>query len=544
MLIIYRSGAGSGKTYKLGIIYLSLVLQKPEAFRHILGITFTNKAAAELKSRILKFLSVLALQQPYEEAHNILENLAKEGILLTEQQATQKAREALQLILHNYGEFAISTIDSFMHKVVSTFTFDLHIAHDFDVILDTAPLAEEIADRLLAKAGLNDHEYITVLLEITLENLIDNEKGYNIRSLLQNTAETLFREDTRHHLDDLTSLSPQQLLEAERKIRSQLSERLKKIRNLAQECLQLIHNQGLSPEDFAFGKSGVTGWLQRTAGLKNAGNVILPLPDRVSKALQEDAWFSKSNHQRFFPLFQPISDKVRSNIAQIIDTLPALVSLNRIASALPGMALTRALATELQELQREENFLHISDFNELIRREILKEPVPYIYYRLGNRFQHFLLDEFQDTSVSQWHNLVPLLANSLSQNTQPPAAVIVGDGKQSIYRFRNGELMIFEQLPAIYSNPGHPGFKEAENLFKDKYITENLNTNRRSQKYIVEFNNAFFGHIAGELNKNQEYPLVNKVYADLKQNLHHTEDKGYVQWTLVPQGEGEERLQE
>ncbi|MGC8866316.1 MAG: UvrD-helicase domain-containing protein [Bacteroidales bacterium] len=526
-LRIYRSGAGSGKTFKLGIIYLNLVLQQPTSFRQILGITFTNKAAAELKKRILSYLAALATDRESSLKTVLIENLAKEGLKLSPDDIALKAREALGLILHNYGEFAVSTIDSFMYRVVSTFTFDLRIAHDFEVILDTAPLVEETADRIMSKVGLEQD--ITLVLEITLENQIDDEKGWNLRSLLQKTTESLFREDTRHHLPELLLMKPSELLETTNKVRQTIQEKFHQIQSIAKECMRLLSQQGLHVEDFYQGNKGAVGWLKKASEAKSF-TVLIPKSSYVDKALNEDLWFPKSK-VALAQTFEPIKSTLRENLEKIVQLTTLLPSLQRISDALPSLALTGTLAQELEALKKEENFLHISDFNELIRHVIINEPVPYIYYRLGSRFKHYLLDEFQDTSVSQWHNLVPLLANSLAESYSLLAGVIVGDGKQSIYRFRNGELQIFEQLPKIYQKPTNQGFLEAEKLFEQNASPESLDTNRRSEKNIVEFNNQFFSKIVENLSS--EYHLVREVYKDIRQTPHKTENKGYVEWNIV-----------
>lgn len=524
---IYRSGAGSGKTFRLGIIYLSLVLQQPTSFRQILGITFTNKAAAELKNRILLYLSTLATDKDSLLKSILIENLKKEGLVLTPEAMALRAEEALRLILHNYGEFAISTIDSFMHRVVSTFAFDLHIANDFEVILDTAPLAEEVADRIISKVGRDEN--ITLLLEITLENQIDDEKGWNLRSLLTRTTESLFREDTRHHLPVLLEWQPSELLQLADELKKIIQEKYQLIKSKAEESMALISQKGLGIDDFYQKARGPVGWLDKITQTKSSYD-LPDLNSYINDALNEDKWFSGKK-----PTLETVFEEIKSTISQnlqIITELRALFySLHRISDALPSLALTGTLAQELEDLKQEENFLHISDFNELIRNVIIVEPVPYIYYRLGHRFRHYLLDEFQDNSVSQWHNLVPLLANSLAENLPSLAGVIVGDGKQSIYRFRNGELQIFEELPKIYLKPAKQSFHDAEKLFSQHAFAEPLGINRRSEKHIVEFNNAFFEHLVANLPT--EHQLVKKVYKDLKQTPYKSEDRGYVEWNFV-----------
>jgi ATP-dependent exoDNAse (exonuclease V) beta subunit len=153
------------------------------------------------------------------------------------------------------------------------------------------------------------------------------------------------------------------------------------------------------------------------------------------------------------------------------------------------MALLQYMARALNDSRNNAQLIRISEFNSLISALIQNENAPFIYERLGTRYHHFLLDEFQDTSHLQWLNLVPLIYESLGHNQ---ANLIVGDPKQSIYRFKNGVAEQFVELPAIYNPENDPKIAATSSFFQEMGQVEELDSNWRSSPTIVHFNNAFF----------------------------------------------------
>src|SRR5690606_35788651 len=164
-----------------------------------------------------------------------------------------------------------------------------------------------------------------------------------------------------------------------------------------------------------------------------------------------------------------------------------------------NMALLKYLNTALQELKQHERLIRISEFNSEISKLVADEDAPYIFERLGTRFHHFLLDEFQDTSRLQWLNMLPLLRESLAHNYRD---LIVGDPKQSIYRFKNGVAEQFVALPGVYNPENDPSIAQKSSYFASMGQTDRLEDNWRSAEQIVLFNNQFFEAFKEQLPSN------------------------------------------
>lgn len=528
-LTIYRSSAGSGKTYTLVLHFLQVVLHNPAEFRRILGITFTNKAAAELKQRIISCLAILAEMPGYENPGSkkmLMESLRINGMDMPEAHVQQRAFHSLRLILHNYSDFSISTIDSFMHRVVSTFTFDMHISHDFGVELDTAPLIEDATGELLGRAGREDS--ITYILENALTDMVEDERGWDIEKVLDKNAENCFKEDARLPLEALAKINPGQIIRFTRQHHQNAVRLGQSIQNWAKQAWKLIESAGLNVDSFLYRDKGVGAWIRNLA-IDGAEGARLEMNSYQSAALNDNKWFPAKIENEIVVAFSDIAPQVTTCMRQIRKAAPEYHLSTIFAENGHALALLTAVDRCIEEVKRNNNVLHISDFNQLIRRVVISEPAPYVFSRLGVRYRHFLLDEFQDTSVTQWHNLVPLLASSLAGNENDNARnLIVGDGKQSIYRWRNSELETFESLPAIFQCPAGQGFEDAQRLFAHFAVSRNLPFNYRSFREIVDFNNLFFNAYAQSLS-----PRGQKVYAALNQELMHDRSGGYVYWEFV-----------
>lgn len=527
---IYKASAGSGKTFLLSIHYLTLVLENPEVCFRVLGLTFTNKAAKELKERILFFLGLLAQLPKYhndELKASILKNLKNEGWNIDERQTQQKALTALQYILHHYTYFSISTIDAFMYKIVNSFTFDMQIADDFDVELDANILIDEAIHRLLDQVG--QEEPITDLLQNILLEMVDDEKGWNIEKEIREMAQIIFLEKSNDPLRELNAFQPKQIQQTSSKVREYSNKIQSCAQRIAHDILNKVESTGLRESNFKGKSNSFLAWVKKFTE-EDIDIKDISYFTAVQKALEIDEWFTGNNEQER-KMFEPIKEEVKDNLKTLTHLRSEYLLANIVYNSLFRLPLYSDLYRTIEQIKLEKNVRHISDFNRLISQHIRSEPVPYIYARLGLRFKHFLLDEFQDTSVMQWHNLVPLLHNALSNSEDGYARiVIVGDGKQSIYRWRNGELEIFENLPKIYRKPDQQNFEDAENLFSS-FTPPNpniLKENFRSLKNIVEFNQNFFGYIKEKLGN-----AAKRIYSDTQQVADKSRHGGLVQWEWV-----------
>jgi ATP-dependent exoDNAse (exonuclease V) beta subunit len=515
---IYKSSAGSGKTFTLVKEYLLLALNDganpPQAYKHILAITFTNKASAEMKERIIK-----ALKELSESDHNIISSgtkALKEIIIadsngkLTESTIRVRAQRVLTAILHNYSDFAISTIDSFVHKVIRTFAYDLKIPMTFEIEMDDEKLLTQAIDLMIAEVGTN--ELLTKALVAFAESKTDDEKSWHIEKDLLMFAKNLLNEDGIVHIDKLRDLNIKDFI----KIRNTLSSELKQFEtsviNEAKKAADFITKAGLTSKDFYQTDKGIGIYFQKLAN----GRMDSISPNSyVQTTVGDDKWAGgkASNEVKsaiagikyiLLKCFQNIQILKDENYSDYV--LFTLINKNMYS-----LAVLNEIEKVLIEYKSENNILHISEFNKLINKIVSNEPVPFIYERLGERYTNYLIDEFQDTSVLQFQNLLPLIDNSLAAGH---FTMLVGDGKQAIYRWRGGEVEQFAMLPEVYLKGDNPLVEERENALIRNHNPRILSTNFRSKKEVIEFNNDIFKVLATKLNEKYQ-----TIYKDLRQEF-------------------------
>ncbi|MCD6090115.1 MAG: UvrD-helicase domain-containing protein [Bacteroidales bacterium] len=523
--VVYKSSAGSGKTTILAIEYLKLSLVKPENFKHILALTFTKDAANEMKQRILEYLiqivnytegneldfifnPIIASQDKYINLGN------KEGRQKSIEEIQKQARLLLQLILHNYSDFAISTIDSFTHRVIKSFAHDLGIAISFDVELDADNLLKMAVNDLISRIGNDNPRLTEVLLDFSLHK-IGSDKSRKIDDDLRGLAKNLLEDVKEEFLIDLRKLSIEDLLKVKDEVFAELKVFKNFVNDIAQKAKKLIHNQGLDCNSFYHGNGNICNWFIKLSHPNFAVNEIKPKA-WVWKSINENVWCAgkadgadqakiESIKEELVLYFHKLNDFIEENLnnylifKQVSQQIYPLVVLNEIEKL-------------IFQLKAESNVLHISDFNKLIAQAISGEPAPFIYERIGNWYWHFLLDEFQDTSSLQWNNLLPLIENSLSENH---FNLVVGDGKQSIYRWRGSEVKQFVELPELLNKPDDLSYQR-ERLLKENYQEEPLQVNYRSDEEIVKFNNDLFQFIQAS---NWLPDSAKKVYDQVKQSV-------------------------
>jgi len=535
--VVYRSSAGSGKTFTLVKEYLKMVLKRPGEFRHILAITFTNKAANEMKERILdnlKQLSVLESGAPSQAIMHLLPDL-RQVTGLDNAGISQRAAETLKLILHNYSDFAITTIDSFVHRIIRTFAHDLHLPLNFEVELDMDKLIAQSVDLLISRVGSN--EQLTKILVRFLETKTENEKSWHIEKDLQEFAKSLMNEDGTIFIERLRNLSLDDFMEINNRVNALIAQFENTVHKIGTEAFQLIQNQNISINSFFHGTNGIGKYFENIS--KRNFDKLLP-NSYVASTINDDKWYTAkldltdkiaidSIKPQLVALFQQIENFKK-------DRYNEYLLLKLLTKNIYPIAVLNELDKELNEIKTRNNILPISEFNKRIAEIVRNEPVPFIYERLGEKYHHFLIDEFQDTSVLQWQNLLPLIANSLSYNR---FNMIVGDGKQAIYRFRSGEVEQFAQLPYIYKNDGNPVNIERELSLVRNYKAENLNKNFRSKAEIITFNNEFFRCIASNLP-----PDYQSIYEGLEQEYDPENTGGLVSIEFLDKKNSESSFEE
>lgn len=491
-LLVYKSSAGSGKTFTLVKEYLKIVLLNPQSYRNILAITFTNKATTEMKGRITQTLAGLATQSSATSA--MMQQLASDPELnLSPDAIALQSARVLQLILHGYSEFSVSTIDSFMHRVVRAFAFDLHLPVNFEVEIDTSVLIDRTVGELLNLIG-SDTE-ITRLLTGFVKTLVDDEKGWDITGGLQAIAQTLFDERERRGAEPLKSLAPGDFIRLHLALQQTTLNFERALSELGRTFLLLMKSNGIEPVDTANGNAGFYLFMERLA----LGDFSkLTINQNIIKTLETEKWNSAKCSPQVLSALNTISGEIKQLLETTISRITAdqqhyhtLVAVSENFFPMATLALLDQLLTGVA---RNRNLVHLSEFNRRIAGVVLSEPVPFIYARLGEKYRHFLIDEFQDTSIMQWQNLLPLVHNTLSSPDEglEPVALVVGDSKQAIYRWRNGETEQFQKLPFIHNCPDTDWFKEAEQTLVNNFKHMDLAYNFRSAPEIVEFNNLLF----------------------------------------------------
>jgi len=511
---VYKSSAGSGKTFTLVKEYLKIVLVNPSKFRHVLAITFTNKAANEMKERIIGSLKTIADYDKFPESIAVqfmLPEIAKETgnekpII------ANNAKKVLSYILHEYSDFAVSTIDSFVHRIIRSFAFDLHLPLNFEVEMDTDDLIAKVVDILISKVG-TDEKLTNTLLNFT-QSKTDQEKSWNIDLDLTQITRLLLQEEGQIYIEKLKRLNLSDFAEINKQINKSVSEFEGVISKLGQEALNLIKSKGIPHQTFYRGTSGISRYFEYLAN--GRFNKINP-NSYVQTTLGEDKWFAgKASADEMSAIDEIKEDLIR--YFQKIDEYSEkhherYIILNEVRKNLYPVAVLNEIEKVMDEYKTENDVLLISEFNKRIAEIVLDEPIPFIYERVGEKYHHFLVDEFQDTSILQWQNLLPLIDNSLASGN---FNMIVGDGKQAIYRWRSGEVEQFANLPEIYKRSDDPVQIQREQSLIRNYKEEVLEYNFRSKKEIIEFNNEFFGEISNLLPEKYRsiYNDVNQKYLD------------------------------
>ena len=494
-LKIFNASAGSGKTYTLVQEYLRIIVhdKNPLKFRSILAMTFTNKAATEMKTRILEAL--IQLGKPLQnKTTEEVEFLAKTSanLVIGPKLLEERSAKIVNSILHNYSAFSIMTIDKFTHRIIRTFAKDLNISMDFDVELDVKTLRKNVTELLFDQIGRDD-ELTKLMLHYAQSNL-NQDKSWNFSSHVFDFSDQLFKEDALKSIDLLKKLSSDDFLTIQSDIQKENAKIENAIIGNATEALDLVRSKGLGVEDFAGKSTSIVAFFKRikNGDFKSASDTIHKNvaankwghPDSGNKAVANDIG------QLLAKYFNQIEDLLAGLYKKYIINLEILKNLN-------NLSLMNHLLKLIEGIKEEENILLISDFYKKISEIISKEPVPFIYERMGVRFEHFLLDEFQDTSHLQWINMIPLVHNSLASAR---TNLIVGDGKQAIYRWRGGEVEQFTGLPTKIYNPENiASLKEAEKLFSQMGELKHLEENHRSAPEIVEFNNDLFTALSAQL---------------------------------------------
>ncbi len=514
---IYSSSAGSGKTYTLTKEYLKLALQhdNPDYFRQILAITFTNDAAREMKERIMGALKGFAAETSLPENKRAGNRQLLQAILtelnegrkpsqrITEEILRQRSVQTFANILHDYSDFAVSTIDSFVNRLVSAFTEELGVPFNYEVDMDSAELLANAVDRLLNRIGAAEETLLSQTLEeYALEKADEGQSWIGLPTDLSTFGAQLLNEKVYGAVGSLKSLDLQNF----REIREQLTagqEVLKgEVLALADEALGLIERHGLTGTCFNGGKNGIFGYFEKIVESPER-NIEKEPSATIHKAVYEGQWTSSKIKEKDRLAVEAICGQLENYYDRIEKLKGEWMLIGSILKHFYKLSVIHELNRELDRVKSEKNAIHISDFNKAIINIVLQEPVPFIYERLGEKYNHILIDEFQDTSVLQWNNLLPLVENGLAKGH---FSLVVGDAKQAIYGWRGGDMeqivflskSRFAELVSRHDHKQSDVLNMRYDTFRHALQLERLSTNYRSAEEIVLFNNELFLLLTGK----------------------------------------------
>ncbi len=518
---IYNASAGSGKTYTLAKEYLKIILSSDfnRNYRSILAITFTNKAVNEMKQRILGSLFAFGKISDSNEIPSMLADISQElGIDIGTLRI--RSKKVLKEILHNYAFFDVSTIDKFTHRLIRTFAKDLKLPQNFEVVLDTKLLLDEAIAKLINKAGA-DTQLTKVLIDFALEK-IDDDKSWDIALDLQKIGFLLFNENQAPHLKKLEEKGVDDFLDLKKELVLQIQSHETKIVAWATEILNIIDDNDLEFNNFK------SSYFPKFVAKIASGDLNMDFNAGWKQNFETEPLYTKTCPQGIKDILDGLHPRFIGLFNEIKEHYSALSLVKNGYNNIVPLTVLSAIQQEIKTLERERDLLPISSFNSIISKEIKDQPAPFIYERIGEKYRHYFVDEFQDTSEMQWNNLIPLIGNALeSQDDQGKigSLLLVGDAKQAIYRWRGGKAEQFLNLINLKENP-----------FVFPPSTANLPANYRSHEEVIKFNNDFFTVTSPFL----ENTVYNKLFVEGNSQDYNHKKGGLVQLSFIDVEESQE----
>lgn len=521
-LTVYRASAGSGKTFTLAVEYISLLVKDPENYQHILAVTFTNKATQEMKMRILSQLYGIANSLQSSQQYF---NKVKEKTNMPDAVIRNNARAALTLLIHRYNNFRILTIDAFFQQVLRNLAHELGQTANLKVDLNNEEITEKAVDQMIE--SLEKGQPVLQWISTYINNSIEDDNGWNIIGKIKTFGTNIFKDFYKAHEANLK----EQLSNAddfkvyETTLRKRRNDIRKTFNGKAKSILNEIKNANLDiPSNY---RSGLYKYLTDSA---IAPLTNKPLKAGVLKANESPQnWTSskcaKADKQQIQTLAaEVLSAQLSELIAYNNDNWNEFQSIQLTLSHLSELRLLHAIADAVDNLTKDTNRFMLSNTQALLKELIADSDTPFIFERIGARLKHVMIDEFQDTSTIQWQNFQVLLANCMAQELSQN--LIVGDIKQSVYRWRQGDWGILNNIEKSFAH--------------QKIRLETLDYNYRSEKRIIDFNNAFWEQCVANTAKEvaqddaEKAKIVQKAYEDVAQKTHKTTENGFVKISLYP----------
>lgn len=525
-LLVYKASAGSGKTFTLAVEYIKHLILNPRAYRQILAVTFTNKATAEMKERILQQLYGIWVSDPASEPYlnRIREDLQRKS--LSEDDIRLAAGTALQYMLHDYSRFRVETIDSFFQSVMRNLARELELSPNLNIELNNTEVLSDAVDSLIEKLTPSS-PVLAWLLDYINERIAD-DKRWNVSNEIKRFGWNIFDEGYIEQGEGLRQQlkDPNTIKLYRNELREMETEALEQMKGFYDQFIGKLEAHALTPEDLKGGARGIGSYFRklRDGRLSDKDTVNATLKNSLDDAKN---WATKTSAQKneiirlaetsLLPLLQD-AETFRPRNNKIVNSCRlSLQHLNKLQ-------LLAHIDEEVRELNREHNRFLLSDTNALLHNLVRDGDSSFVFEKIGANIRNVMIDEFQDTSRMQWDNFKILLLEGLSQGAD---SLIVGDVKQSIYRWRNGDWGILNTL----------GTKDSSFPFPVR--VETLKTNRRSETNVIRFNNNLFTAAVEYLNMlhlkelQEDCHPLQRAYADVAQESPRTEAKGYIKATFL-----------
>ena len=488
---VINASAGSGKTYALVQRLLTICLKhpnQPSAIRHILALTFTNKAANEMKERILNWLKAFSSENypTNQDLKNIQKKLEEENVKVTLQDLHERSKKTLDYVLHHYSTLNIGTIDRFNSRLVRSFSYELGLAQNFNLEINAEPFLIEAVDKMLDEIGEKDG--ISDAFMDFVNYSLDNNERISLNETLYNSAKEFVHDKHYFELSKNKDFSWESYDNNKLKLRQEIQDLKKENREISQNLIQLFQEKDLDISDFSGGKSnGIGKFFFEIEKFYKKERPDFPLPGNEDSANNTFLKGASAAGKKKESDILEILDYLLENRRKIITNYILSQKKEKILRAILPLKVNKEIQDKLAEIEDENDLVLLSKFNIMIHENLREEPSSFIYEKVGTQFSHYFFDEFQDTSQLQWQNFLPLRDHTISSENM--SFTLVGDPKQSIYRFRGGDSQMM--LDIIH--------QKEESLIKA--FVEPLDTNWRSAKNIVEFNNNLYQFLSNEVNE-------------------------------------------
>jgi len=520
--LIYNASAGAGKTFTLVKTFLKIMLSQKEDYESIikslLAITFTNKAVNEMKKRIIDQLMLFSESSEKSKNDGMFIAL-KEELDIDDEALINRSKTLLNTILHNYASLTITTIDGFNHRLIRLFAFDLELNPNFEVFMDTDLLLKQAVNNLLQKIGENE-QLRNLLIEFSKEK-IKEDKNWDTTQEILEVAKLLTIENNLEYLESFENKTLDDFDNLKKNINIELKKVNQKINENINSFFDFTKENNIEASDFS--RKNVYTFFENLKNKKPDINFDAKwIAEIDSKELYPQKLKKESPHKAI------LLDDNQHFIAEWVKEVEENYFLEKyyknILKNLTPLAVLSSIQKEIKSIKEEENILPISDFNSIINQRIIGQPSPFIYEKIGQRYQHYFIDEFQDTSFLQWQNIRPLVKDALQSENhsgKKGSLLLVGDAKQSIYRWRGGKA---EQFMDLYLKEEQ--LKEGEERIHIEPTIENLEANYRSYSEIINFNNEIFKFISENTEIFSKSSKYNKLYQTAQQKQTSNTKKG------------------